>query len=171
MVEEKWKCDNVVAGAIVLVFNIAKPEILKKSSEIQTEYHDVVLSSQDFLLNEINRLQIVAVKGPSRRLTEVSEKLIGIKEFLQCCICQDHRISALLKYFIRKAAVVLRQYVSTSPAFVLRIYLANKFRDVCRRNRCFPGAREHEMDGMSGFLGRWIPVFVFFVGNGFRHNA
>lgn len=79
LTEEKWKCDNIVAGAVVLVFNNQKREILKKSSEIQFEYNDVILSVQGFYLNEINYLEIIAVKGPSKRLTEVSEKLIGIK--------------------------------------------------------------------------------------------
>lgn len=79
MVEEKWKCDNIVAGAVVLVFSNEKKEIFKKSSEIQLAYSDVVLSSQGFYLNPQNHLQIIAVKGPSRKLTEVSDKLIGIK--------------------------------------------------------------------------------------------
>ena len=79
LVEEKWKCDNMVAGAAVLVYNHEKTEILKKSSEIQFEYKDVVLSSQGFYLNDKNFLEIIAFKGPSKRLTEISEKLIGIK--------------------------------------------------------------------------------------------
>jgi CopG family nickel-responsive transcriptional regulator len=79
LVEQKWKCDNIVAGAVVLVFNHEKQDILKKSSEIQFQYSDVVLSTQGFYLNEINFLQIIAVKGPSRRLTEISDRLIGIK--------------------------------------------------------------------------------------------
>lgn len=79
MVEEKWKCDNIVAGAVVLVFNHEKSDVLKKSSEIQFEYRDVVLSSQGFYLNEQNYLEIIAVKGPSKRLTEISDKLISIK--------------------------------------------------------------------------------------------
>jgi CopG family nickel-responsive transcriptional regulator len=79
LTEEKWKCDNIVAGAVVLVFNNQKREILKKSSEIQFEYSDVILSVQGFYLNEINYLEIIAVKGASKRLTEVSEKLISIK--------------------------------------------------------------------------------------------
>jgi CopG family nickel-responsive transcriptional regulator len=79
LTEEKWKCDNIVAGAVVLVFNNQKREILKKSSEIQFEYNDVILSVQGFYLNEINYLEIIAVKGASKRLTEVSEKLISIK--------------------------------------------------------------------------------------------
>jgi CopG family nickel-responsive transcriptional regulator len=79
LTEEKWKCDNIVAGAVVLVFNNQKREILKRSSEIQFEYSDVIISVQGFYLNEINYMEIIAVKGPSKRLTEVSEKLIGIK--------------------------------------------------------------------------------------------
>ncbi|MBW6535336.1 MAG: nickel-responsive transcriptional regulator NikR [Mariniphaga sp.] len=79
MVEEKWKCDNIVAGAVVLVFNHEKADILKKSAEIQFEYRNVVLSSQGFYLNEQNYLEIIAVKGPSKKLTEISDKLISIK--------------------------------------------------------------------------------------------
>ncbi len=79
MVEEKWKCDNVVAGAVTLVYNQDKKEILKKSSEIQYQFKDFVLSCQGFYLNNINYMEIIALKGPSRVLTEISDKLIGIK--------------------------------------------------------------------------------------------
>ncbi len=79
LAEEKWKCDNIVAGAIVLVFNHEKSDILKKSSELQFEYRDVVLSAQGFYLNEQNYMEIISVKGASRRLTEISDKLISIK--------------------------------------------------------------------------------------------
>lgn len=79
LAEHKWKCDNIVAGAVVLVFNSQKREILKRSSEIQFDYSDVILSVQGFYINEVNYMEIIAVKGQSRRLTEISEKLIGIK--------------------------------------------------------------------------------------------
>jgi CopG family nickel-responsive transcriptional regulator len=56
-------------------------ELLKALDEFVTDnqFNDVILSVQGFYLNEINYLEIIAVKGPSKRLTEVSEKLIGIK--------------------------------------------------------------------------------------------
>ena len=79
MVEEKWKCDNIVAGAVVLVYEHSKKEILKKSSDIQYNYKNNILSTQGFYLNNQNYMEIIAVKGPSRTLTEVSDKLIGIK--------------------------------------------------------------------------------------------
>jgi len=79
LVEKKWKCDNVVAGALTLVFDHNKTGIYEKSSDIQFEYKDYILSTQGFFLNDHNFLQIIAVKGPSRKLTEISEKLISIK--------------------------------------------------------------------------------------------
>lgn len=79
LAEEKWKCDNIVAGAVVLVYNHDKQEVLKRSSAIQFEYRDVVLSNQGFYLNNENYMEIIAVKGPSRLLTEISDKLITIK--------------------------------------------------------------------------------------------
>ena len=79
LVEKKWKCDNIVAGALTLVFNHNKTDILKISSEIQFEYKEFILSTQGFYLNDQNYLQIIAVKGPSKKLTEISEKLISIK--------------------------------------------------------------------------------------------
>ena len=79
MVEEKWKCDNIVAGAVVLVFSHQKAEILKRSSEIRFDYRDYVLSAQSFHLNQENYMEVIAVKGPSKILTELSDKLISLK--------------------------------------------------------------------------------------------
>ena len=79
LVEKKWKCDNVVAGAVVLVFNHERTDVLTKSSEVQYSYKDHILSTQGFYLNDKNYLQIIAVKGPSKKLTEISDKLISIR--------------------------------------------------------------------------------------------
>lgn len=79
LVEKKWKCDNVVAGVVVLVFKNERTDILTKSSEIQFTYKQHILSTQGFYLNNKNYLQIIAVKGPSRKLTEISDKLISIR--------------------------------------------------------------------------------------------
>lgn len=79
LVEQKWKCDNIVAGAVVLVFNHEKTDVLAKTSDIQFKYKDFILSTQGFYLNDQNYLQIIAVKGPSKKLTQISDKLIGIR--------------------------------------------------------------------------------------------
>jgi len=79
LVEQKWKCNNIVTGAIVLIFNYDKSDSIQRLSEIQRQYFEVVLSSQRFHLKRNLCLEIVAVKGQSYKLTELSDLLIGIK--------------------------------------------------------------------------------------------
>ncbi|VAW16595.1 hypothetical protein MNBD_BACTEROID01-2276 [hydrothermal vent metagenome] len=79
LVEEKWKCDNIVAGAVTLVYSNRKKEVRVKIADTLLNYGKVTLSTQVFQLNDINCLEIVAVKGPSHELTELSDKLISIK--------------------------------------------------------------------------------------------
>jgi len=79
IVEKKWQCNNIVAGAITLLFDHHKKEVSNKSSDIQHDYFDVILSSQHFHLSQETCLEIIAVKGTAKKLTELSDKLIGIK--------------------------------------------------------------------------------------------
>src|SRR4030042_3995066 len=79
LVEKKWTCNQVVAGAVVMLYDHHKRDVSTKSTDIQHEYFDVILSSQHFHLNHDNCLEIIAVKGKAHRLTELSDKLIGIK--------------------------------------------------------------------------------------------
>ena len=77
--EQKWLCNHLVAGAIVMLYDHHKGNVTNKSNDIQHEYFDVILSSQHFHLSHDNCLEIIAVKGAASRLTELSDKLIGIK--------------------------------------------------------------------------------------------
>lgn len=77
---KKWKCNNIVAGSITLLFDHHKGDVMNKITEIQHEYHDSILSSQHFHLDHDNCLEIIAVKGKSKGLTELADKLIALKE-------------------------------------------------------------------------------------------
>jgi CopG family nickel-responsive transcriptional regulator len=79
LVEKKWHCNQIVAGAVVMLYDHHKGDVTTKSNDLQHEYFDVILSSQHFHLSHENCLEIIAVKGTSNRLTELSDKLIGIK--------------------------------------------------------------------------------------------
>ena len=76
---KKWQCDNIVAGAITLVYDHHKKDILNRMADIQHVYHDVILSTQHFHLNHDDCLEIVALKGKASRLTALSEVLIAVK--------------------------------------------------------------------------------------------
>ncbi len=82
LVEKKWQCNQLVAGAVVLLYDHHKGDITTKSNDIQHDYYDVILSSLHFHLNHDNCLEIIAVKGTAKRLTELSDKLIGMKNII-----------------------------------------------------------------------------------------
>jgi CopG family nickel-responsive transcriptional regulator len=79
LVEKKWQCNNIVAGAIVMVYDHHKGDVTTKSNDIQHNYFDVILSAQHFHLSHDTCLEIIAVKGIANRLTELSDKILGIK--------------------------------------------------------------------------------------------
>ena len=79
LVEKKWQCNNVVAGAISLVYDHHKHDLLMKLTDIQHEYHDIILSSQHFHLDDDNCFEVIAVRGKSRALTELADKLRALK--------------------------------------------------------------------------------------------
>jgi len=79
IVEKKWHCNNVVAGAIILIYDHHRKELITRINELQHDFFDVILSSQHFHLNHDTCLEIIAVKGVASRLTGLSEKLISLK--------------------------------------------------------------------------------------------
>lgn len=79
LVDKKWKCNNIVAGAVVLIFDHSKSEVHSRISEITNSGKEIVLSVQEFFVSETKYLKIIALKGPSYKLTEFSDNLIGIK--------------------------------------------------------------------------------------------
>lgn len=79
IVEKKWRCDNIVTGAIVLTYDYLKKDISSSITEIRHAYLEEILSSQLFQLEDDICLEIIAVKGIAKRLTELSDKLIAIK--------------------------------------------------------------------------------------------
>jgi Predicted transcriptional regulators containing the CopG/Arc/MetJ DNA-binding domain and a metal-binding domain len=77
--EHKWQCNNIVAGAIVLIFNFRKTDLQARITEVQANYRDCILSAQQFFLTEEKMLVVISVKGPSYKLTELSDNLIALK--------------------------------------------------------------------------------------------
>ncbi len=79
IVEKKWQCNNIVAGAIILVYDHHKWDLINKLTNIQHDYYKEILAVQHFHISESVCLDIIAIKGQSYRLTELSDKLIAQK--------------------------------------------------------------------------------------------
>lgn len=79
IVEEKWEGNKVVAGAIVLVYDHHKKDLQKHSTDVQHDFHDLILAVQHVHLDHDNCLETVSVKGKARDLVKLANTLIGIK--------------------------------------------------------------------------------------------
>jgi CopG family transcriptional regulator, nickel-responsive regulator len=79
LVEKKWRDNQLVAGAVVMLYHHHKGDITSRLNDLQHDYFEVILSTQHFHLNHDNCLEIIAVKGTANILTELADKLIGMK--------------------------------------------------------------------------------------------
>lgn len=77
--EQKWQCNNIVAGTIIIIYNQDKKEITSKIALIQLGYSDVILSSSQYYINDNFCMHVVTVMGEAHRLTELSDHLTTIK--------------------------------------------------------------------------------------------
>jgi len=62
-----------------MIYDHHKKDILTKLNKLQHDNHEVILSSQHYHLSHDICLEIIAVKGLAKKLTDLSEKLISIK--------------------------------------------------------------------------------------------
>ena len=80
LVEEEWEnADEEVAGAIVLVYNHRKRELVDKLLDIQHDYNKYIISSQHIHLDHDNCLEIIVVKGSMKFIQEILSKLKSAK--------------------------------------------------------------------------------------------
>jgi CopG family nickel-responsive transcriptional regulator len=78
-VDQKWQCDNQVAGAIVIVYDHHKRNIDHEINEVQHEHHHLILSTQHVHLNHETCLETIVVKGKASDLTLLADKILTLK--------------------------------------------------------------------------------------------
>lgn len=79
LVKEEWKKGGEVAGAIVLVYNHHKRELVNTLTDIQHDYGDIIISTQHVHLDHDNCLEVVVVKGKTHKVQKLFEKLRASK--------------------------------------------------------------------------------------------
>jgi CopG family transcriptional regulator, nickel-responsive regulator len=79
LVAKRWEGNQVVAGAIVMVYDHHKRDLQRNSTNIQHDFQDLILSVQHVHLDHHHCLETIAVKGQADRLTELANQLIGLK--------------------------------------------------------------------------------------------
>ncbi len=79
MAEEAYEENKEVSGAVVMIYDHHKRELVNKSLDIQHEFTGIILASQHVHLDHHNCLEIIALKGKARDLQALADKLIALK--------------------------------------------------------------------------------------------
>lgn len=79
LVRDEWAQGHEVAGAIMMVFDHHRRDLVNRLVDIQHDYHGLIVSSQHIHLDHDNCLELVVVKGAPVRIRELHRKLKGVK--------------------------------------------------------------------------------------------
>lgn len=75
LVKREWVEGKEVAGAITLVFDHHKRELVNTLTDIQHDFHQLIISSQHIHLDHDNCLEIIVVRGKPTEARELADKL------------------------------------------------------------------------------------------------
>ncbi len=79
LVKREWVEGKEVAGAITLVFNHHRRELMNTLTDIQHDFHQLIISSQHIHLDHDNCLEIIVVRGKPIEVRELADKLRATK--------------------------------------------------------------------------------------------
>jgi len=79
LVKREWIEGKEVAGAITLVFDHHKRELVNILTDTQHDFHTLIISSQHIHLDHDNCLEIIVVRGKPTEVRELANKLKATK--------------------------------------------------------------------------------------------
>ena len=79
LVKKQWQEGKEIAGAITLVYDHHRRDLLNKIIDVQHDFQKVIVSAQHIHLDHDNCLEIIAVKGKPGEVHELANTLRAIK--------------------------------------------------------------------------------------------
>jgi CopG family nickel-responsive transcriptional regulator len=79
LVQKEWQGGSDVAGAITLIYDHHKRDILRMVTDTQHEFQQVIISTQHIHLDHHNCLEIVAARGKAGEVQKLADALRSIK--------------------------------------------------------------------------------------------
>jgi CopG family transcriptional regulator, nickel-responsive regulator len=80
LVEFAWTKKNTeVVGTLTLVYNHELKELTEKLTELQHQHYTTIISALHVHLDEHHCLEVLVLKGASKKIQSLADKLISIK--------------------------------------------------------------------------------------------
>ena len=84
LVKVEWASGKNVAGAITIVYDHHKRDLLNNLTDIQHDFQHLIISGQHIHLDHHNCLEIIVVKGRPDRIRDLTDKLRSAKGVKFC---------------------------------------------------------------------------------------
>jgi len=78
-IKKEWQEGEEVAGAITLIYDHHRRDLLNKITTMQHDYQNLIISTQHIHLDHNNCLEIIAVRGNPRDVQRLADGLRALK--------------------------------------------------------------------------------------------
>jgi len=79
LVRVEWSSGGEVVGAITLVYDHHKRELVNKLTNLQHDFGGLIFASQHIHIDHHNCMEIIAVKGSPKSIQALADKMQGTK--------------------------------------------------------------------------------------------
>ena len=79
LITKEWQEGREIAGAITLVYNHHKRELVNRLTDIQHDFSKTIISTQHIHLDHDNCLEIVALRGSPKEAERLADTLKAVK--------------------------------------------------------------------------------------------
>ena len=79
LISREWQAAGEIAGAITLVYNHHRRELVNRLTDIQHNFSEIIISTQHIHLDHDNCLEIVALRGSPKRAQRLRDTLKAVK--------------------------------------------------------------------------------------------
>ncbi|HTZ10867.1 MAG TPA: nickel-responsive transcriptional regulator NikR [Candidatus Margulisiibacteriota bacterium] len=79
LVKKEWQDANEVTGAVTLIYDHHRRELVNKLLDIQHDFSLCIISAQHIHIDHNNCLEILAVKGSPEKVQRLSDNLKAVK--------------------------------------------------------------------------------------------
>ncbi|MCX7927043.1 MAG: nickel-responsive transcriptional regulator NikR [Candidatus Omnitrophica bacterium] len=78
-VKRQWQEGEEVVGAVTLVYDHHRRQLIDKLTDIQHHYGHCIIASQHIHIDHHNCLEIIALRGSPSQLQELADRLRAVK--------------------------------------------------------------------------------------------
>jgi len=86
LVKQEWLVGKEVAGAITLVYDHHKRDLVNKILDVQHDFGNLIISLQHIHIDHNNCLELLAVKGAPQKVQKLSDTLRSVKGVRHCAL-------------------------------------------------------------------------------------